>query len=322
MSREFLFGDGNFRNRTSSFRIFYQKNKDSIFFLSIFGPGDEIRFASIYNQIKYELPNAEIFISCSPRLENLLNNSFQNINFIGVERPRNDDKILMENYTAVPGSDISGIVDNKAMEIISYVDSITLVTSMLSDILVGYDSFIGSGYLSCDESIKNSLKMRLPRDKVLVGLSWRSSITTSARNEHYLTIKELEPLFNINSVQFINFQYDDSTEEIDWVNKNYPGKILDFEDIDQYNDFDSVASLMSCMDLVISPATTVAELAGALGINTWLFSNSSELDWRKIDQFGTDVWHNSVNILDVTEKGNKKLLVEEIYKRLVSFAET
>lgn len=298
------------------------KNKGSIFFLSIFGPGDEIRFASIYNQLKYELPDSEIFISCSPRLERLLKNSFQNISFIGVDRPRNDDKILMENYTSVPGSDISGIIDNRAMEVINNVNSITLVTSMLNDILTSYDSFLGSGYLLCEESIKHSLKLMLPEHKILVGLSWRSSITTSARNEHYLTIQELEPLFNIDNVQFVNFQYDDSTEEVDWVNTKYPGKILDFEDIDQYNDFDSVAALMSCMDLIISPATTVAELAGALGINTWLFSNSSELDWRKTDQYGTDVWHNSIKIVDVLEKGNKKALVEEIYERLVLFVKS
>lgn len=297
------------------------KDKDSIFFLSIFGPGDEIRFASIYNQIKYELPNSKIFISCSPRLENLLKNSFQNIYFISVERPRNDDKILMENYTAVPGFDISGIIDNRAMEVISNVNSITLVTSMLNDILISYESFLGSGYLLCDESIRHSLKLKLPENKVLVGLSWRSSITTSARNEHYLTIKELESLFKIDNVQFVNFQYDDSIEEVDWVNKNYPGKILDFEEIDQYNDFDSVAALMSCMDLIIAPATTVAELAGALGIKTWLFSNSSELDWRKIDQSGTDVWHNSVRIVDLPNKGNKEALVKEIYERLVRFVE-
>lgn len=297
------------------------ENKSSIFFLSIFGPGDEIRFASIYNQIKNELPNSEIFISCSPRLENLLRNSFQNINFISVERPRNDDKILIENYTAVPGADISGIIDNKAMQVIDRVNSITLVTSMLSDILLSYDSFLGSGYLICDKSIKDVLELKLPKNILLVGLSWRSSITTSARNEHYLTIAELQPLFEIDNIQFVNFQYDDSVEEVDWVNRNYPGKLLDFEDIDQYNDFDSVAALMSCMDLIIAPATTVAELSGALGVQTWLFSNSSELDWRKTNEFGTDVWHNSIEIVDLPNKGNKKDLVKEIYEKLIRFVD-
>ncbi|TCB52216.1 capsular polysaccharide export protein, LipB/KpsS family [Acinetobacter terrestris] len=294
----------------------------SISLINIFGPGDEIRFASIYNKLRNFCNSQEIFIGCSPRLLSLFKNSFIGINFIGVERPRNGDIINLKNYSSVPGSDIHTIIDNNAISIINHSDKFSLVTDLLADFLQTEKDFAKSHYLTADVTLTNKMSNRLEKfhNKILVGLSWRSSLTTSARNEHYLTVSELEPLFSLPNIQFINLQYDECLEEVAWVNSKYPNKLINFEDIDQYNDFDKVAALISCIDLVISPATTVAELAGALGVPTWLFSNSSEIDWRKIDSQGTDIWHNSITIVDVKEKGNKKLLVQEIYNKLDDFS--
>ena len=69
------------------------------------------------------------------------------------------------------------------------------------------------------------------------------------------------------------------------------------------------------MDLMIAPATTVVELAGALGCPTWLLSNSSELYWRKIDDKGTDVWHNSIRHIEGI-LGDKRKFSEECRKKL------
>lgn len=315
------------------FKAKYKKNKNelvnskSIGLINIFGPGDEIRFASIYKKLIASFANHEIYIGCSPRLKKLFQESFENINFIGVERPRNGDIINLNNYSNVPGSDIYTIIDNSAISMINKVDNFCLVTDLLSDFLLTKNDFSGCAYLQPNKLLTTKLLERfnnlsLPKHQILVGLSWRSSITTSARNEHYLSVQEIEPLFTIPNVQFINLQYDDCLDELKWIESKYPNKIINFEDIDQYNDFDSVAALISCMDLVIAPATTVAELSGALGKSTWLFSNSSEIDWRKIDNEGTDIWHNSIKIVDVQEKGNKELLVEKIYNDLVAFSET
>ena len=78
---------------------------------------------------------------------------------------------------------------------------------------------------------------------------------------------------------------------------------------------------MSCLDLIISPATTVIELAGALGCNAWLFSNSSELDWRKTDENGNDVWHEKVRILEGKTKGDKSSLVDSLKNSLFDFVD-
>lgn len=288
---------------------------------AIHGPGDEIRFASFYWKYIEILKDFKLSFSCSPKLYKIFMRSFTNIEFVSVERLRDlTEAIDSSNYTTLKGSDLVFAMDNSAVKLVEKSDKICLTTDYIGDFILDYNSFKGTSYLKEDENRRNYYKNLLPQNKKLIGLSWRSSLTTHSRNEHYLTIEELEPLFQIDNIQFVNFQYDECSEELAWVEKRYPGKMLNIEELDQYNDLDGVAALLKCMDLVIAPATTVVELAGALGCNTWMFSNSSEIDWRKIDEKGTDVWHNSIRIIDTQEKGNKELLVQKLYKELLDYS--
>jgi len=101
------------------------------------------------------------------------------------------------------------------------------------------------------------------------------------------------------------------------VEEKHPGKLLDFPDIDQFNDFETTAALMECMDLIISPATTVIEFAGALGRPAWMISNSAELHWRKNPLADyKDVWHNSIEHVEGKAPGDKVGLVEALIDKL------
>lgn len=300
--------------------------EDNSLILAVYGPGDEIRFISVYRDITKTYFSKDFTISCDYRLYSLLCRSFKNIKFLPIRRTRGfNENYPVSDYDKLPSTALTTILDNSAFEKIEDYNKVFLVTDFIGKFRESYSDFTGKKYLYADANLidkytKRLQQFRAPKKKI-VGLNWRSSLTNFTRMEHYLNIEELEPLFEIDNVQFVNLQYDDSTEEVAWVNERYPGKLLDFEDIDQYNDLDSVAALMCCLDLVIAPATTVAELAGALGVDTWLFSNSSEIDWRKIDNSSTDVWHSSMTIVDVPHKGNKKDLIEEIRKRLLNFVE-
>lgn len=222
----------------------------------------------------------------------------------------------LSEYKRVPGLDIAGVINDTAVDVIATIDKVAMVTDLLHHYLVDYDSFSGEKYLIPNQHLQLSYSNCLPTATFLVGLSWRSSVTSHSRNEHYLTVEELKPLFEIEGVQFVNLQYDECDEELEWVEKRYPGKLINFSDLDQYNDFEGVAALMSCLDLIISPATTVVELAGALGIPTWLFSNSSEIDWRKKNSENIDVWYSSVEIVDCEPLGNKTKLVACLKNKL------
>ena len=298
---------------------------DSITILSIFGPGDEMRFASIYNFLKKEVNNVDnITITCSPKLYKLFNRSFDHLEFISSEKLRDSDfdfstKFVQSNYSNVLGFDLLRSIDNNGADAIKKSDKVIMITDLLHKVLPNYESFSGVPYLIHDTKKTNDFKKILPKNTKLVGLSWRSSLTTHSRNEHYLSIEELAPLFEVNGVTFVNFQYDECSDELAWIQERSPGKMIDIEELNHYDDLDSVASLMKCMDLMIAPATTVVELSGALGCPTWMFSNSSEIDWRIIDDEGTDVWHNSIKIVEGDKVGDKVSLVQNLKTKLERF---
>lgn len=292
----------------------------SLALLAIFGPGDELRFSSMYNLLPAYFPGTRLSATCDPRVQPLFERSFPHIDFYGVRRLRDSDRLELSNYSRVPGSDISYIVNNTAVDCIDGAEQVCVVTDLLYKCFPDYAAFPGKPYLIANTDLQREVSQRLPHDRLLVGLSWRSSITTHSRNEHYLTVEELAPIFELEGIQFVNLQYDECQDELDWVENRYPGKMINLPDIDQFNDFESVAALMKSVDLMIAPATTVVELAGALGCPTWMLSNSSELHWRKIDEAGTDVWHNSITHVEGRVLGDKASLVEELISRLVDFS--
>lgn len=289
--------------------------------LALFGPGDEIRFASLYREMRARAGHSRVVFTCDPRLLSLLQRHYTDLEFVPVTRVRNlawlDDH---SDYNQLPGSDLHTFLDNSGWELVKNADASILATDALGDVIKGYDSFRGTPYLKADPAKTIYWQERLAdhKAKLLVGLSWRSSLTTYSRSEHYFSVKELAPLFELEGVHFINLQYDECDEEIAWLETCYPGRITHFSDLDQYNDLEGVAALMCCLDLVIAPATTVVELSGALGCPTWLLSNSSELHWRKIPGTKTDVWHNSIHHMEGEELGDKASVISTVYDALVA----
>jgi capsular polysaccharide export protein len=292
---------------------------EMVVILGVFGPGDEIRFASLYRDMRAQWPQmSEVAFTCDPRLFPLLERSYPDLNLLPVARVRSLPQIQeREQFNRLPGSDLHTFVDNAGWDLASQADRVTLTTDLLGELIDGYESFRGTPYLNAEPIKVEGWRKRLEpfAARRLVGLSWRSSLTTYSRNEHYLSVEELTPLFALEGVQFVNLQYDDCSEELKWIEDRFPGRLLNFEDLDQYNDLDGVAALMTCMDLVVSPATTVVELSGALGCRTLLLSNSSELHWRKRPGTNTDVWHASITHVEGKQLGNKVDLISELIER-------
>jgi capsular polysaccharide export protein len=295
---------------------------DRVAILGFFGPGDEIRFASLYRDMRAKCPpKSEVTFTCDPRLLPLLERSYPDLNFLPVARVRSLAQIQEHGqFNRLPGADLHTFIDNAGWDLARQADRVTLTTDLLGELIDGYESFRGTPYLKADPIKVEGWRKRLEpfAARPLVGLSWRSSLTTYSRNEHYLSVEDLVPIFALEGVQFVNLQYDDCSEELKWIEDQFPGRLLNFEDLDQYNDLDGVAALMACMDVVVSPATTVVELSGALGCRTFLLSNSSELHWRKKPGTSTDAWHNSVTHVEGKRLGNKVDLISELIERLIS----
>jgi capsular polysaccharide export protein len=299
----------------------YNYSGKSITLLPIYGPGDEIRFASIYNSINKILDFEEISIGVEPRLFKLFERSFSesNIKFFSTQRVLRNERISLDSYDKLPFANLMAAMDNHAADYCEKSSSVGLVTDLLADLLKDSSDFSGSAYLKADPSQVQHFRSQLPSSGPLIGLNWRSSVTLQSRQEHYLSVDDLIPLFESTHAQFVNLQYDDCTEELAFIEKKFPGRLVNLTSLDQYNDLDGVASLISCLDLVIAPCTTVAELSGALGQETLLLANSSEIEWRVRKSDSKDIWHNSIEHVFGNRYRDKSSLVLALIERLNSW---
>lgn len=299
----------------------YNSSGKSVVLLPLYGPGDEIRFASTYNAITKKLGFKEVSIGVEPRLHELFSRSFSEsgIKFFPTQRILRNERAQLDNYDNLPFASLMAVMDNKATELCKNAERVGLVTDLLADLLSEASDFAGSAYLKADYSRSREFRNQLPSGTPLVGLNWRSSITLQSRKEHYLSVEDLMPIFENTNAQFVNLQYDDCEEEVEYINKHYPGRLINISNLDQYNDLDGVASLISCLDLVIAPCTTVAELSGALGQETLLFANSSEIEWRVRAVDKKDIWHHSMEHVFGERYRDKESLVLALIDRLNSW---
>ena len=123
---------------------------------------------------------------------------------------------------------------------------------------------------------------RLPETAGLrIGIVWRATakhetVTLAGRSIH---LQQLELLFVHRDIVLVALQKGDGTEELEHV--TFRDRIVSFGDaLDEGSDaFLDTAAIMMNLDLVITVDTSVAHLAGALGVPVWV-ALKTPCDWR------------------------------------------
>jgi len=273
-------------------------SNSNILVLAEWGPGDEIRWSSVYSDLENIFSN--ITITCEPRLLSLFKRTWENIDFVPVHRRIrgivNND--ILDKINDLPNTLLTQVVDNNIYENIADFDQVCLMSDILAEFRKSTYSYINSHNDGCIEicPIRNIVwKNWLSKldKKINIGVCWKSGLTNFTRNVHYTEIEMWDEVFNIKDVNFINLQYANYEEDIDFVKENYGVTIHNPKGLDLKNDFESLAALMVNLDVVISPATTIAEFAGLVGAHTLLTSNSREIDWRVLPN-GSDLWFKNI----------------------------
>jgi tetratricopeptide (TPR) repeat protein len=153
------------------------------------------------------------------------------------------------------------------------------------------------GYLTADAARTESLRERLGGGRrMVIGLSWRSVSPTTGKSKS-AQLRDLAPLLRMPRCQFVDLQYGDTLKERQSVEQELGIAIARLPDIDNTNDIDGLASLISACDLVVTVSNTTAHLAGALGAPTWVmvpFGHARMWYWfRDRDE---SPWYPRVNV--------------------------
>lgn len=109
---------------------------------------------------------------------------------------------------------------------------------------------------------------RLPHG-LRVGIAWRSQLLTAERRGAYTTLDQWAPVFAVPGVTLINLQYGEVDAELSAAERSHGVTIHRWPDLDLRDDFESAAALTAALDLVIAPAVSAGELAGAVGTPVW-----------------------------------------------------
>ncbi|PGH56585.1 N-acetylglucosaminyltransferase [Azospirillum palustre] len=125
-----------------------------------------------------------------------------------------------------------------------------------------------------------------------IGIGWRSQMMTSERSAAYLPLDAWAPLFALPGIHWVLLQYGEVEEEARQAEERFGIRLHRWDDLDRKDDFDGVAALIAGLDLVISPAMSIGELAGALGTPIWRFGTR---DWTQLGA-GVRPWYPSMRL--------------------------
>ena len=82
-----------------------------------------------------------------------------------------------------------------------------------------------------------------------------------------------------------------------------------------FKDFENTAQALKAMDILVTVDTSVAHMAGALGVKTYLMLPYTT-DWRWFEDTKTTPWYDSVEIFKQTDPINWVEPIEDIICRL------
>ena len=127
-----------------------------------------------------------------------------------------------------------------------------------------------NGYLCADTKKSSEIRKKIfsSKDQKIIGISWFTKSPNSLSSFRNINLRQIATLLSKFNFKLINLQYGNIKQEISDLKNEYGIEILDFEEIDKFNDIDGLASLISACDFVISTTNVTVHLSGSLGKDT------------------------------------------------------
>jgi len=252
------------------------------------GVGDEILFSSMYNDV---LKNnfSKIQIECDKRLLEIFKRSFNKKIFVP-----------FGHYSA-------------SAKHIQEFDNVIYAGSLTKYFRKTESDFNHKPYIKSLDELDNKFKSILSNFDVKkkIGISWKSVFNIYGGLKS-LELSDFKKLFSQERV-FINLQYGDSLKEVNKLKENGLN-LYNFNNIDLFNDFDSLISILKNLDVFVTVSNSTAHFAGALGIPTILIcpkQSSTYYYWDYDD--GKTPWYESVSIIKFKHSLNYTMkLVDEL----------
>jgi tetratricopeptide (TPR) repeat protein len=221
------------------------------------GLGDEILFASMLPDM---MAKNNVILESHPRLQTLFQKAFPGLTVYGT---RDKNEITWHNNHKI--------------------DYSVSIGSLGKWFRRSKESFPGTPYLKADPLPKG--------EKFRVGISWTGGMKQGRIKARSIPLAWWRSILDVPNVEFVSLQYTDCEAELSAA-KQYGYDIKVMDEYVKAEDYYETARLVASCDLVITIATSVYHLAGALGVPCWVMVHNKPM-WR--EQFkGPIPWYRSV----------------------------
>ncbi len=149
-----------------------------------------------------------------------------------------------------------------------------------------------------------------------IGLSWRGGLQKTRQRVRSLELAQLRPLLADPSVQFVNLQYGEVTDELQRFQDATGLAILHYPEA--IADLDEFAALICALDLVVTVCNTTVHYAGALGRPAWVMAPHVP-EWRYGLSGPGMRWYPSVRMFRQSAPGAWEEVVESVRQALADW---
>ncbi|MBE7712001.1 MAG: tetratricopeptide repeat protein [Cyanobacteria bacterium SIG31] len=166
------------------------------------------------------------------------------------------------------------------------------------------------GYMYADTDLVKKYKDKFfSNEDLKIGIKWQGN--TYYDTDRVIPTEAFEPLIELKGTKFYSFQTFEGSEELEKLSSKY-----DVTDIgSELLDFNQTAAALMNLDLVICNDTSLAHLAGALGIPCFVLL-PYEVNWRWHEDLSKCDWYDSIKLFRQKSIGSWSEVFEEVKELL------
>lgn len=248
------------------------------------GAGDTFQFVRLLSELQSR--GAKVILECSPRLQRILK----------------------------PVAGIDAVVSKDAEQLPQCDFQVPLVSLPLHLGVSEADLPGTIPYLFAEPELQLQWKAKLSElPGAKLGIAWQGSTTNLRDRTRSFPLKCFGPIADVAGVQLVTLQKGPGADQLE--DASFQIQDLGAE-LDAGEDgFIDTAAVMKELDLVITSDTSIAHLAGGLGVPVWVALNDVP-EWRWQMDRAESPWYPTMRLFRQRERGNWEELFERIADEL------
>lgn len=150
-------------------------------------------------------------------------------------------------------------------------------------------------YLRAEPERVERWRERLGDHGFKIGICWQGNRNAEVDSGRSFSLRFFEPLAKLPGVRLISLQKHDGVEQLLEVPGGLQIETLGADFDNPPDAFIDTAAVMESLDLIITPDTAIAHLAGALGRPTWV-ALKQVTDWRWLLDRSDSPWYPTIRL--------------------------